>query len=51
MTEDPAHALEQAHAVRQGHSGVVTKLVREAEDVLRSESLITDQHSRLKVIR
>jgi len=30
--EEAACALERAHAIRGGHLGVVTKLVRKAED-------------------
>ena len=51
MTEDPARTLERSHAVRRGHWGVVTKLVREAEDILLNETLSPEQHSRLNVIR
>ena len=51
MTEEAARALERSRAVRGGHCGVVTKLVREAEEILRNESLTSEQRSRLNVIR
>ena len=51
MTEEAARALERSRAVRGGHHGVVTKLVREAEEILRNESLTSEQRSRLNVIR
>ena len=51
MTEDPARALERSCPVRQGHRGVVTKLVRETEEILHNESLDAEQRSRLNVIR
>jgi len=42
MTEEAARALERSRAVRGGHRGVVTKLVREAEEILRNESLTSE---------
>ena len=51
MAEESARALERARAVRGGHRGVTTKLVREAEELLnRSEPLQASQRSRLNVI-
>ena len=51
MTEDPARTLERSRAVRRGHRGVVTKLVREAEEISHNESLDAEQRSRLNVIK
>ena len=32
--EESSHALERTRAIRGGHCGVVTKLVREAEEII-----------------
>ena len=51
MTEEAAHALDRARAVRGAHRGVTTKLVREVEELLRRvEPLEASQRSRLNVI-
>ena len=50
-TEEATRALERSRAVRRGHRGVVTKLVHEAEGILRDETVDTEQRSRLSVIK
>ena len=51
MTEEATRALERSRAVRRGHRGVVTKLVHEAEGILRDETMDSEQRSRLSVIK
>ena len=51
MTEEATRALERSRAVRRGHRGVVTKLVHEAEGILRDETIDSEQRSRLSVIK
>ena len=50
--EEAARALDRTRAVRRGHRGVTTKLVREVEKLLRrDEPLGSPQRNRLNVIR
>ena len=51
MTEEATHALERSCAVCRGHRGVITKLVHGAEGILRDETIDSEQHSRLSVIK
>ena len=51
MTEVATHTLEQSCAMRQGHRGVVTKLVHKAEGVFCDEMVDSEQMSRLSVIK
>ena len=50
MSEESTHALDRARAVRGGHRGVTTKLVRKAEELSLSKSLEPSQRSQLNVI-
>jgi len=51
--EEASRALERARAIRGGHRGVVTKLVREAEEIITAatESLEASVRNKLNVIR
>ena len=49
--EEAIHAIEQLCAMRQGHRGVVTKLVHEADSILCSETVNFEPCSRLSVIK
>ena len=46
MAED----LERLKAIRGGHRGVATKLIRQGEEILESTFLLTEDYERLFVI-
>ena len=49
--EESACALERSRAIRRGNRGVVTKLVREAEEIISATELIdSSRRNRLHVI-
>lgn len=49
--EETARALERSRAIRRANRGVVTKLVREAEEIIRAtESFDSLKRNRLHVI-
>ena len=52
MSEESVPALERSRSIRGGHRGVVTKLVREAEEITRTaEPLNSTKKVRLNVIK
>ena len=52
MSEESLPALERSHAIRGGHRGVVTKLVREAKEITwTTEPLYSTKKVRLNVIK
>ena len=52
MSEESVPALERSRSIRGGHRGVVTRLVREAEEITRTaEPLNSTKKVRLNVIK
>jgi len=52
MSDEPATEFERSRAIRGGHRGVVTKLIREAEGIVSTtETLVSSQRVRLTVIK
>ena len=49
--EESARALERSRAIRHGNRGVVTKLIRKAEEIIRATELLdSSRRNRLHVI-
>ena len=52
MSEEETRVLDRVRAVRGGHSGVVTKLIREADEILSTTDRLDDtRRGRVSVIK
>ena len=50
MSDDPKARCDRAKAVRRANRGVVTKLVKEVDEIIGTDPLTDEGTARLKVI-